>query len=94
MNAAWGKIAESQWLLDPHKRSTSLHNCGWNPIPKFRGEEWYGHNTNQQSQFVTSSVDHWLEQYSAQPPRTLIEDEANYENLKYASMTTNVPGAF
>ena len=30
--------------------------------------------------------------YDAQPPRVLIEDEANYENLKYSSMTTNVPG--
>ena len=32
--------------------------------------------------FMTSGVDHWLEQYNAQPPKVLIEDEANYENLK------------
>ena len=28
----------------------------------------------------------------AQPPRPLIEDEAHYEQRKYASMTSNVPG--
>eukprot|EP01048_Picozoa_sp_COSAG05_P007424 COSAG05_NODE_523_length_9001_cov_3.492474_5_plen_32_part_00 len=31
---------------------------------------------------MTSGVDHWLEQYNAEPPKVLIEDEANYENLK------------
>ena len=61
--SAWGKIAESQWLLDPHKRSTSLHNCAWNPIPSWRGASWYGHNTNQQGHFSTQPVEHWLEQY-------------------------------
>jgi hypothetical protein len=53
---------------------------------------WYGHNTNQQGHFRTASVSHWLAQYNAMPPRVLIEDEANYEQLKYASMTENVPG--
>jgi len=32
---------------------------------------------------MTSSVQHWLDLYNADPPRTLIEDEANYERLKY-----------
>ena len=41
--------------------------------------------------FITSSVDVWLKQYSASPPRVLIEDEANYEQLRYATMLTNVP---
>ena len=86
------RIAALQYHLDPHKRSTSLHNCHCNPIPSWRGEEWYGHVTLQQGHFITSSVDHWLAQYNAQPPRTVIEDEANYEQLKYASMTRNVPG--
>ena len=113
---AWGKIASSQFDLDPHKRSTSLHNCASNPIPAWRGEAWYGHNTNQQGacralhyaqlraltdptardvctgHFITSGVEHWLSQYNAEPPKVLIEDEANYELLKYATMTTNVPG--
>ena len=90
--AAWGEIAASQFALDPHNRSTSLHNCAANPIPAWRSAAWYGHNTNQQGHFTTASVDHWLEQYDTIPPKVLIEDEANYEQLKYAGMTTNVPG--
>jgi len=89
---AWARIAQLQWELDPHKRSTSLHNCASNPIPAWRAEPWYGHVTLQQGHFMTSSVRHWLDQYNTDPPRVVIEDEANYENLKYASMTTNVPG--
>jgi hypothetical protein len=81
--AAWGRIARVQFLGDPHKRSTSLHNCAWNPIPAWRGAEWYGHNTNQQGHFSTVSVDHWLQQYDATPPKVLIEDEDNYDQLKY-----------
>jgi hypothetical protein len=78
---AWARVARSQWLLDPHKRSTSLHNCASNPIPSWRGEEWYGHVTLQQGHRRTSPVSYWLEQYNAQPPRPVIEDEANYELL-------------
>jgi hypothetical protein len=45
---AWARIGELQFNLDPHKRSTSLHNCAENPIPSWRSEAWYGHVTLQQ----------------------------------------------
>ena len=32
MVEAWGRIAALQHELDPHKRSTSLHNCASNPV--------------------------------------------------------------
>ena len=50
------------------------------------------HNGVIQGHFTTSPVSHWLDQYNAMPSRVVIEDEANYEQLKYASMTDNVPG--
>ena len=62
---------------------TSLHNCFQNPVPTWQGAPWFGHATLQQGHFMTSSVQHWLDLYNADPPRTLIEDEANYERLKY-----------
>lgn len=67
-------------------------HCAGNPIPTWRGAAWYGHATLQQGHFITSSVDHWLVQYNATPARVLVEDEANYENLLYSSMTASVPG--
>lgn len=48
--------------------------------------------TLQQGHFRTGGVAHWLSQYNAIPARPLIEDEANYELLDYASMKTAVPG--
>ena len=72
---AWARVAQTQFELDPHKRSTSLHNCASNPIPAWRGEAWYGHVTLQQGHHITSTADHWLQQYNADPPRVLVEDE-------------------
>jgi hypothetical protein len=89
---AWKRIGESQYYLDPHKRSTSLHNCYQNPLPTWRAEEWYGHVTLQQGHGSTADVSYWLGQYNAAPPRVVIEDEANYELLKYAGMQDNIPG--
>ena len=89
---AWGRIAEVQWLLDPHKRSTSLHNCATNPPAPFRAENWYGHVTLQQGHGRTSPPSYWLSHYLREPARVVIEDEANYELLKYASMRSNNPG--
>eukprot|EP00041_Stephanoeca_diplocostata_P015512 m.296443 g.296443 ORF g.296443 m.296443 type:complete len:846 (+) comp20062_c0_seq2:121-2658(+) len=88
--AAWGRVAKLQYELDPLKRSTSLHNCAQNPIPPWRNESWYGHVTLQQGHNIASPVDHWLSQYYVNAPRPLFEDEANYELLKYAHMSTNV----
>ena len=34
-----------------------------------------GHNTNQQGHFTTASVEHWLTQYNAAPPKDRIEDD-------------------
>ena len=75
--AAWGRVAASQYALDPHKRSTSLHNCYQNPRPPWQGASWFGHATLQQSHFVTSSVDHWIALYNYTPTRTIIEDEVS-----------------
>lgn len=91
-SAAWGRVAESQFALDPLQRSTSLHNCASNPIPAWRNASWYGHVTMQQGHGITSPYTHWYSHYTLSPPRVLIEDEANYELLRYASMKTNVPG--
>ena len=87
----WAEIAKVQYYLDPHHRSTSLHNCASNPLPVWRGDDWYGHVTLQQGHGRTSPMSYWLDQYQASPPRVIIEDEANYELLKYASMTSNIP---
>ncbi len=77
--------------LDPHRRPTSLHNCASNPLPAWRGEAWYSHVTLQQGHGITSSpVDYWLAQYNADPPRVVVEDEANYELLKYGGMTNHI----
>jgi len=58
-SAAWGRVAESQYALDPLKRSTSLHNCASNPVPTWRNASWYGHVTMQQGHGITSSYTHW-----------------------------------
>jgi hypothetical protein len=42
---------------------------------------WYGFVTLQQSHNLVSSIDHWLTQYNAIPPRPILEDEANYEDI-------------
>lgn len=87
--AAWAATAKLQYDLDPYKRSTSLHNCASNPIA-FHDQYWYGHVTLQQGHGSVTSVDHWLQQYNADPPRPIVEDEANYEMLFYVK--GGVPG--
>ena len=61
------------------------------PILMLMSRRRYGHNTNQQGHFSTVSVNHWLQQYDANPPKVLIEDEANYEQLKYHLRHKSIP---
>lgn len=76
----WARVAEKIYMLDPHKRATSLHNCINNPI-RYHNESWYGFVTLQQGHNRVSSYKNWLNQYNANPPRPVLEDEANYEQI-------------
>jgi hypothetical protein len=76
----WADVAAEVYNLDPYKRANSLHNAYTNPIV-FHDEVWYSFVTLQQSHNNVRSVDYWLAQYNATPPRPILEDEANYEDL-------------
>lgn len=76
----WARVAAYVYDLDPYKRANSMHNCYKNPIV-YHNQSWYGFVTLQQSHNIASSVDHWLTQYNAEPPRPVLEDEANYEDI-------------
>ena len=76
----WADVAAYVYDLDPYKRANSLHNAYTNPIV-YHDQIWYGFVTLQQSHNNAKSVDHWLEQYNAMPPRPILEDEANYEDI-------------
>ncbi|CAM4871197.1 unnamed protein product [Rotaria socialis] len=76
----WAHVAEYVYDLDPYKRANSMHNAYTNPIV-YHDQSWYGFVTLQQSHNRVSSVDYWLTQYNAIPPRPILEDEANYEDI-------------
>ena len=57
-----------------------MHNCFENPIAN-HDQPWYTFVTLQQGHNQVAAVDHWLDQYNAQPPRAILEDESNYEML-------------
>jgi hypothetical protein len=76
----WADVAAQIYDLDPYKRANSLHNAYTNPIV-YHDQVWYGFVTLQQSHNNVKSVDYWLAQYNATPPRPILEDEANYEDL-------------
>jgi hypothetical protein len=76
----WAEVAAYVYDLDPYKRANSMHNAYTNPIV-YHDQVWYGFVTLQQSHNRVSSVDYWLTQYNAIPPRPILEDEANYEDI-------------
>ncbi|CAF2955414.1 unnamed protein product [Rotaria sp. Silwood2] len=76
----WANVAAYVYDLDPYKRANSMHNAYTNPIV-YHDQSWYGFVTLQQSHNRVSSVDYWLTQYNAIPPRPILEDEANYEDI-------------
>jgi hypothetical protein len=76
----WADVAAYVYDLDPYKRANSLHNTYTNPIV-YHDQVWYGFVTLQQSHNNVKPVDYWLAQYNATPPRPVLEDEANYEDL-------------
>ncbi|CAF1230886.1 unnamed protein product [Rotaria magnacalcarata] len=76
----WAHVAEYVYDFDPYKRANSMHNAYTNPIV-YHDQLWYGFVTLQQSHNRVSSVDYWLTQYNAIPPRPILEDEANYEDI-------------
>eukprot|EP00054_Salpingoeca_dolichothecata_P014062 m.78842 g.78842 ORF g.78842 m.78842 type:complete len:519 (+) comp20802_c0_seq1:216-1772(+) len=80
----WAEVAEYVYELDPYARllgrPNSMHNCATNPIA-YHNQSWYGFVTLQLGHNRVDSVDHWYQQYQAQPARPILEDEANYEQL-------------
>lgn len=76
----WADIARSIYAADPYKRPNSLHSWVDNPI-KYHNEPWYGFVTLQEGHGFPHSVDYWFKQYSANPPRPVLEDEANYDHI-------------
>jgi hypothetical protein len=44
-------------------------------------QDWYSFVTLQQGHNILYPVTHWQDQYRAQPPRPVLEDEANYEQV-------------
>ena len=76
----WADVAAEVYNLDPYKRANSLHNAYTNPIV-YHDQVWYGFVTLQQGHNYQAPIDYWLGQYNAIPPRPILEDEANYEDL-------------
>jgi hypothetical protein len=76
----WADVAADVYDLDPYKRDNSMHNAYTNLII-YHDQVWYGFVTLQQGHNQVNSVDHWLAQYNAMPPRPILEDEANYEDI-------------
>ncbi len=76
----WADIAAYIYDLDPYKRANSLHNAHTNPIV-YHDQVWYGFVTLQEGHNNVKLVDYWLTQYNAIPPRPILEDEANYEDI-------------
>lgn len=75
----WANVSAYVFDFDPYKRANSMHN-GYNVIA-YHDQLWYGFVTLQQSHNRVDSVDYWLAQYNAFPPRPILEDEANYEDI-------------
>ena len=76
----WANVAAYVFDLDPYKRANSMHNAATNPI-SYHDQPWYGFVTLQQGHNQLKPVDYWLSQYNAIPPRPILEDEANYEDI-------------
>ncbi|WP_010184915.1 apiosidase-like domain-containing protein [Sphingomonas sp. PAMC 26605] len=76
----WADIARSVYEADPYKRPNSLHSRTDNPIT-YHDQPWYGFVTLQEGHGASHPVDYWLKQYHADPPRPVLEDEANYDHI-------------
>ena len=80
-SGCWAEVGALTFELDPHKRANTLNSCESNPM-MYHDQDWYGFVALQEGHgdgWGVRPVDYWLEQYRVEPPRPIIEDEANYE---------------